>query len=51
MVKSIRAENYIEDLQETFTELRKNNMRLNSAECAFRLTSGMFLGFMITRWA
>ena len=35
-------------IYKTSTELSKNNMRLNPAKCAFGVTSGKFLGFMIT---
>ena len=47
LVKSVRAEDHVDDLQETFTKLRKNNMRLNPAK-SVRVILGKFLGFMIT---
>ncbi|GKV24902.1 hypothetical protein SLEP1_g34443 [Rubroshorea leprosula] len=50
VVKSLKAEDHIVDLKETFTNLRKNRMRLNSAQCIFGVEFGKFLGFMASRW-
>ena len=36
-------------LQETFELLRMNDMKLNPLKCAFRVSSGKFLGFMVTQ--
>ena len=47
LVKSIQKEDHVTDLQEMFALLRKYNMKLNSAKCAFGVGSGKFLGFMI----
>ena len=47
LVKSVRAKDHMDDLQETFIELRKN-IRLNPAKCTFDVTSGKFLGYMLT---
>ena len=35
-------------LQETFELLLMNGMKLNSLKCAFGVSSGKFLGFMVT---
>ena len=35
------------DLQETFDTLRSYNMKLNPSKCAFEVTAGKFLGFMV----
>ncbi|XP_064992487.1 uncharacterized protein LOC135629221 [Musa acuminata AAA Group] len=47
IVKSQEAGTHLADLAETFTTLRKFDMRLNPAKCAFGVTSGKFLGFII----
>ncbi|GKV50976.1 hypothetical protein SLEP1_g57654 [Rubroshorea leprosula] len=49
VVKSLKAENHLVDLDETFNNLRKNRMRLNPAKCIFGVESGKFLGFMVSR--
>ncbi|GKV41376.1 hypothetical protein SLEP1_g48919 [Rubroshorea leprosula] len=49
VVKSLKAENHLADLEETFNNLRKNRMRLNPAKCIFGVESGKFLGFMVSR--
>ena len=37
------------DLQETFNMLRTYNMKLNPSKCAFEVTAGKFLGFMVSQ--
>ena len=49
LVKSRREEDHLEDLKETFNTLRSYNMRFNPGKCAFRVTAGKFLGFMISQ--
>ncbi|GKV42001.1 hypothetical protein SLEP1_g49463 [Rubroshorea leprosula] len=49
VVKSLKAEDLLDDLDETFNNLRKNRMRLNPAKCIFGVESGKFLGFMVSR--
>ena len=39
---------YVDDLQETFTTLRRYQMKLNPSKCAFGVASGKFLGFMVS---
>ena len=36
-------------LQETFELLRRYSMKLNPLKCAFGVSSGKFLGFMVTQ--
>jgi hypothetical protein len=38
----------IKDLEETFTNLRKVNIKLNPAKCAFGVPSGKLLGFLMS---
>ena len=49
LVKSRREEDHLEDLRETFNTLRSYNMKLNPRKCAFRVTTGKFLGFMVSQ--
>ena len=47
LVKSRREEDHLEDLRKTFDTLRSYNMKLNPGKCAFEVTTGKFLGFMV----
>ena len=47
LVKSLGEEKHLDDLQETFDTLRQYNMKLNPSKCAFGLSLGKFLGFMV----
>ena len=49
LVKSKDEANHLEDLKETFSTLRKYNMKLNPAKCVFAVVSGKFLGFMVSQ--
>ena len=49
LVKSRREEDHLKDLRETFDTLRSYNMKLNPGKCAFRVTVGKFLGFMVSQ--
>ena len=48
LVKSRREEDHLEDLRETFNTLRSYNMKFNPSKCAFGVTAGKFLGFMVS---
>ena len=47
LVKSREEENHLDDLRETFNTLRQYNMKLNPSKCAFGVSSGKFLGFIV----
>jgi len=47
LIKSKEEEDHLDDLKETFNTLRQYNMKLNPSKCAFRVSSGKFLGFMV----
>ena len=49
LVKSRREENHLDDLKETFDTLRSYSLKLNPDKCAFRVTTGKFLGFMVSQ--
>ena len=48
LVKSKKVEQHLDDLRETFDILRKYQMRLIPAKCVFGVSSGKFLGFMVS---
>ena len=47
LVKSTTAEIHIAHFSEAFQILREYNMKLNPAKCAFGVSTGKFLGFII----
>ena len=49
LVKSRIEEDHLEDLRETFDTLRSSKMKLNPGKCAFGVTAGKFLGFMVSQ--
>jgi hypothetical protein len=48
LVKSILPIDHVSDLQEAFRTLKQYLMKLNPAKCAFEVSSGKFLGFMVS---
>ncbi|XP_026440606.1 uncharacterized protein LOC113339578 [Papaver somniferum] len=48
LVKSRLAKNHLRDLRETFQTMKKFKMKVNPAKCDFWVTSGKFLGYIIT---
>ena len=48
LVKSQDEGRHLEDLQETFDTLKQYHMKLNPSKCAFGVSSGKFLGFMVS---
>ena len=49
IVKSKTDEDHIDDLRETFSNLRKHDMKLNPKKCLFGVKSGKFLGFLVSQ--
>ena len=49
LVKSRREEDHLEDLRETFDTLHSYNIKFNPGKCAFRVTVGKFLRFMVSQ--
>lgn len=47
LVKSTQATGHIADLKETFNTLKRYKLKLNLAKCAFKVSSGKFLGFTV----
>ena len=48
LVKSLQEDDHLGNLQETFDTLQTCNMKLNPSKCAFEVTTGKFLGFMVS---
>ncbi|XP_057785571.1 uncharacterized protein LOC131003111 [Salvia miltiorrhiza] len=48
LVRSLRAEDHVSDLEEIFTVVRKHRLMLNPAKCTFGVTTGKFLGYKVT---
>ena len=48
LVKSKEEEDHLDDLKETFNKLRHYNIKLNLSKCAFGVSLGKFLGFMVS---
>ena len=48
LVKSVREDDHLNDLLETFDTLRTYNMKLDLSKCTFGITAGKFLGFMVS---
>ena len=49
LIKSKEEESYLDDLKETFNTLRQYNMKLNSSKCAFGVSLGKLLEFMVSQ--
>ena len=47
LVKSVKAELHITHLAKAFQVLKSYNMKLNPAKCAFGVSAGKFLGFIV----
>jgi hypothetical protein len=48
VVKTRESRTFIKDLEETFANLRKVNIKLNPAKCTFGVPSGKLLGFLMS---
>ena len=49
LVKSKEEEDHLDDLKETFNTLRQYSMKLNPSKCAFGVSSGKFLSFIVSQ--
>ena len=47
LVKSVKAELHVAHLAESFQVLKNYNMKLNPTKCAFGVSAGKFLGFIV----
>jgi hypothetical protein len=48
LVKSILYADHVKDLQQEFKTLKQYKMKLNPAKCAFGVSSGKFLGYIVS---
>ena len=48
LVKSKEEFTHLDDLRETFATLKQYQMKLNPSKYVFGVTSGKFLGFMVS---
>jgi hypothetical protein len=48
IVKSMKQENHIADLQETFANFRQAGLKLNPEKCVFGVKKGKFLGSLVS---
>jgi hypothetical protein len=49
LVKSVQAPDHVSDLKETFGMIRRYEMKLNLTKCAFGVSSGKFLGYLVSQ--
>ena len=47
LVKSVKAELHVAHLTQSFQVLKNYNMKLNPTKCAFGVSAGKFLGFIV----
>jgi hypothetical protein len=48
VVKSDKKSTHVEDLRETFKNLRKSDLKLNSKKCIFGIKKGKLLGCLVS---
>ncbi|GKV50663.1 hypothetical protein SLEP1_g57362 [Rubroshorea leprosula] len=49
IVTNVRAGDHIDDMDETFQNLRRAQMKLNPLKCTFAVESGKFLGYVVSK--
>ena len=49
LIKSKEEEDHLDDLKKMFNTLKQYSMKLNPSKCAFRISSGKFLEFMVSQ--
>lgn len=49
LIESLEAKDHIGHLQTCFKILNKYEMKLNPTSCTFTITSGEFLGYIVTK--
>jgi hypothetical protein len=47
VIKSVGFEEHMTDLKLSLERMKKYGLRMNTLKCAFRVTSGRFLGFLV----
>jgi hypothetical protein len=49
IIKTKESQTLIDDLRETFANLRRFRMKLNLAKCTFGVPAGKLLGFLVSK--
>ncbi|KAL5808663.1 hypothetical protein ACOSQ3_029354 [Xanthoceras sorbifolium] len=49
LVKSLIADQHLDHLRQSFDIIDKYGMKLNPTKCSFRVSSGKFLGYLVTK--
>ncbi|KAM1184237.1 hypothetical protein ACFX15_013225 [Malus domestica] len=47
VIKSKRRRTHLDDLRQAFLRMRQHNLKMNPAKCAFGVSAGNFLGFLV----
>jgi hypothetical protein len=47
VIKSVGFQEHMTDLKLSLERMKKYGLRMNTLKCAFRVTSGRFLGFLV----
>ncbi|KAM2731160.1 hypothetical protein EV2_034858 [Malus domestica] len=47
VIKSKRRQTYLDDLRQAFLRMHQHNLKMNLAKCAFGVSAGNFLGFLV----
>jgi hypothetical protein len=48
VIKSVKADNLLDDLYKTFTNLDRYSIKLNPKKCSFGVPTGQLLGYLIS---
>ena len=49
LVKSLIVEKHLNHIHQAFEVLKRYNMKLNPIKCSFGVSSGKFLGYIVTQ--
>ncbi|KAM2307852.1 hypothetical protein ACFX1S_030147 [Malus domestica] len=47
IIKSKHRQTHLDDLRQAFLRIRQHNLKMNPAKCAFGVSAGNFLGFLV----
>ncbi|KAM2051133.1 hypothetical protein ACFX16_032785 [Malus domestica] len=47
VIKSEHQQTHLDDLHQAFLHMRQHNLKMNPAKCAFGVSAGNFLGFLV----
>ncbi|KAM2111844.1 hypothetical protein ACFX1R_014418 [Malus domestica] len=47
VIKSARWQTHLDDFRQAFLRMRRHNLKMNPAKCAFGVSAGNFLGFLV----